>query len=201
MEDVLVLAYWIPVLLSVYVFVMSILLVVFSAGGTSTSSKLPSVPALPPVTQSSAPSMRSFFLFSPETHIWFYISLVFHILFVYVFSVSQRDWNMLWRRQLLYSERFLWISHRSSLAHCWAVTDRSYSSRAPVSYSSALITDICWIFHTNAFQSCINSFSTIQHSCYSWSEVHNTTYKHREISSFPIYYKSTHTPSLTSNQI
>lgn len=173
MEDVLVLAYWIPVLLSVYVFVMSILLVVFSAGGTSTSSKLPSVPALPPVTQSSAPSMRYFFFF-----LVFLQKYIFDFtLFVYVFSVSQRDWNMLWRRQLLYSERFLWISHRSSLAHCWAVTDRSYSSRAPVSYSSALITDICRIFHTNASQSCINSFSTIKglRSCYSlkWGSQHH----------------------------
>lgn len=74
MEDVLVLAYWIPVLFSMYVFVMSILLVVFSAGGTSTSSNLPSVPALPPVTQSSAPSMRYFFrFFSRNTYlIWYY---------------------------------------------------------------------------------------------------------------------------------
>uniref|UniRef100_A0A673HMB2 Lipopolysaccharide-responsive and beige-like anchor protein n=1 Tax=Sinocyclocheilus rhinocerous TaxID=307959 RepID=A0A673HMB2_9TELE len=35
----------------------SCLLAVFSAGGTSTSSNLPSVPALPPVTQSSTPNM------------------------------------------------------------------------------------------------------------------------------------------------
>uniref|UniRef100_A0A671KVQ6 Lipopolysaccharide-responsive and beige-like anchor protein n=1 Tax=Sinocyclocheilus anshuiensis TaxID=1608454 RepID=A0A671KVQ6_9TELE len=41
----------------VRIWVMSCLLVVFSAGGTSTSSNLPSVPALSPVTQSSAPNM------------------------------------------------------------------------------------------------------------------------------------------------
>uniref|UniRef100_A0A8C1N3Y0 Neurobeachin n=1 Tax=Cyprinus carpio TaxID=7962 RepID=A0A8C1N3Y0_CYPCA len=39
------------------IWVMSCLLVVFSAGGTSTSSNLPSVPALSPMTQSSAPNM------------------------------------------------------------------------------------------------------------------------------------------------
>uniref|UniRef100_A0A673MXP9 Neurobeachin n=1 Tax=Sinocyclocheilus rhinocerous TaxID=307959 RepID=A0A673MXP9_9TELE len=41
----------------VRIWVMSCLLVVFSAGGTATSSNLPSVPALSPVTQSSAPNM------------------------------------------------------------------------------------------------------------------------------------------------
>lgn len=50
---------------------------VFSAGGTSTSSNLPSVPAISPMTQSSTPSMRSLFLLFFLQKYIFDISLLF----------------------------------------------------------------------------------------------------------------------------
>lgn len=163
---------------------MSILLVVFSAGGTSTSSNLPSVPALPPVTQSSAPSMRSFFCFSPEIHIWFDIYLVFHSLFtllkcvcVCVFSISERLEHALEKAAPLLREIFVDFApflSRTLLG--------SHGQELLIEGTSELLFCSYFWYLQNISHKCISVVLIVSvplKACTLvtvWSEVHNTTY-------------------------